>query len=121
MSARYFVLLLFLMLPKKFSRFQIRRLFTNAFNLFFFLCLGVNTKQLKTLGWFGLTVHFLHALKEFQANDAYFNASDFGDQNFIDILYQAIREAPARDLYLPRVPANLLAGTRSTDHLAEKH
>jgi hypothetical protein len=85
--------------------------------------LGVNTKQLKTLGWFGLTVHFLHALKEFQANDAYFNASeiDFGDQNFIDILYQAIREAPARDLFLPRVPANLLAGTRSTDHLAKRH
>ena len=105
------MLLLFLMLPKKFSRFQIRRLFTNAFNLFFFLCLGVNTKQLKTLGWFGLTVHFLHALKEFQANDAYFNASEihFGDQNFIDILYQAIREeSPARDLFLRRVPANQL-------------
>jgi len=94
------------MLPKKFSRFQIRRLFTYAFNLFFFLCLGVNTKQLKTLGWFGLTVHFLHALKEFQANDAY--ASDFGDQNFINILYQAIREAPARDFFLRRVPTNQL-------------
>jgi len=96
------------MLPKKFSRFQVRRLFTYAFNLFFFLCLGVNTKKLKTLGWFGLTVHFLHALKEFQANCFNAYASDFGDQNFINILDQAIREAPARDSFLWRVPTNQL-------------
>ena len=94
------------MLPKKFSRLQIRRLFTYAFNLLFLLCLGVKTKHLKTLGWFGLTVHFLHALKEFQANDAY--ASDFGDQGLINILHQAIRDIPARDSFLRWVPAKEL-------------